>query len=81
MEFIVYMSNENLQTALLNHKEQFANIKIKNFTKKFKSQKVNVHKLLVEKENQNKSLLNKKKIIISFFLIVFSCVGLYSSFV
>jgi len=75
------MSNENLQTALLNNKEQFANIKIKNFTKKFKSQKVNVHKLLVEKENQNKSLLNKKKIIISFFLIVFSCVGLYSSFV
>ena len=75
------MSNENLQAALLNNKEQFANIKIKNFTKKFKSQKVNVHKLLVEKENQNKSLLNKKKIIISFFLIVFSCVGLYSSFV
>ena len=75
------MSNENLQTALLNNKEQFANIKIKNFTKKFKSQKVNVHKLLVEKENQNKSLLNKKKIVISFFLIVFSCVGLYSSFV
>jgi len=75
------MSNENLQTALLNNKEQFANIKIKNFTKKFKSQKVNVHKLLVEKENQNKSLLKKKKIIISFFLIVFSCVGLYSSFV
>ena len=55
------MSNENLQAALLNNKEQFANIKIKNFTKKFKSQKVNVHKLLVEKENQNKSLLNKKK--------------------
>ncbi len=81
MEFIAHMSNENLQTALLNNKEQFANIKIKNFTKKFKSQKVNVHKLLVEKENQNKSLLNKKKIIISFFLIVFSCVGLYSSFV
>ena len=81
MEFIVYMSNENLQTALLNNKDKFANIKIKNFTKKFKSQKVNVHKLLVEKENQNKSLLNKKKIIISFFLIVFSCVGLYSSFV
>ena len=75
------MSNENLQTALINNKEQFANIKIKNFTKKFKSQKVNVHKLLVEKENQNKSLLNKKKIVISFFLIVFSCVGLYSSFV
>ena len=75
------MSNENLQTALLNNKDKFANIKIKNFTKKFKSQKVNVHKLLVEKENQNKSLLNKKKIIISFFLIVFSCVGLYSSFV
>ena len=75
------MSNENLQAALLNNKEQFANIKIKNFTKKFKSQKVNVLKLLVEKENQNKSLLNKKKIIISFFLIVFSCVGLYSSFV
>ena len=75
------MSNENLQAALLNNKEQFANIKIKNFTKKFKSQKVNVHKLLVEKENQNKSLLNKKKIVISFFLIVFSCVGLYSSFV
>lgn len=75
------MSNENLQAALLNNKDQFANIKIKNFTKKFKSQKVNVHKLLVEKENQNKSLLNKKKIIISFFLIVFSCVGLYSSFV
>lgn len=75
------MFNENLQAALLNNKEQFANIKIKNFTKKFKSQKVNVHKLLVEKENQNKSLLNKKKIIISFFLIVFSCVGLYSSFV
>tara|TARA_B100001939_G_scaffold18272_1_gene15177 strand:- start:1304 stop:1531 length:228 start_codon:yes stop_codon:yes gene_type:complete len=75
------MSNENLQAALLNNKEQFANIKIKNFTKKFKSQKVNVHKLLVEKENQNKSLLNKKKIIISFFLIVFSCLGLYSSFV
>ena len=75
------MSNQNLQAALLNNKEQFANIKIKNFTKKFKSQKVNVHKLLVEKENQNKSLLNKKKIIISFFLIVFSCVGLYSSFV
>ena len=81
MEFIAHMSNENLQTALLNNKEQFANIKIKNFTKKFKSQKVNVHKLLVEKENQNKSLLNKKKIVISFFLIVFSCVGLYSSFV
>ena len=81
MEFIALMSNENLQAALLNNKEQFANIKIKNFTKKFKSQKVNVHKLLVEKENQNKSLLNKKKIIISFFLIVFSCVGLYSSFV
>ena len=80
MEFIAHMSNENLQTALLNNKEQFANIKIKNFTKKFKSQKVNVHKLLVEKENQNKSLLNKKKIIISFFLIVFSFVGLYSSF-
>ena len=75
------MSNENLQAALLNNKEQFANIKIKNFTKKFTSQKVNVLKLLVEKENQNKSLLNKKKIIISFFLIVFSCVGLYSSFV
>ena len=75
------MSNVNLQAALLNNKEQFANIKIKNFTKKFKSQKVNVHKLLVEKENQNKSLLNKKKIVISFFLIVFSCVGLYSSFV
>jgi len=75
------MSNENLQAALLNNKEQFANIKIKNFTKKFKSQKVNVHKLLVEKENQNKSLSNKKKIIISFFLIVFSCLGLYSSFV
>lgn len=75
------MSNENLQAALLNNKDQFANIKIKNFTKKFKSQKVNVHKLLVEKKNQNKSLLNKKKIIISFFLIVFSCVGLYSSFV
>ena len=75
------MSNENLQAALLNNKDQFANIKIKNFTKKFKSQKVNVHKLLVEKENQNKSLLNKKKIVISFFLIVFSCVGLYSSFV
>ena len=75
------MSNENLQAALLNNKEQFANIKIKNFTKKFKSQKVNVHKLLVEKENQNKSLLNKKKIVIGFFLIVFSCVGLYSSFV
>ena len=75
------MYNENLQAALLNNKEQFANIKIKNFTKKFKSQKVNVHKLLVEKENQNKSLLNKKKIVISFFLIVFSCVGLYSSFV
>ena len=75
------MSNENIQAALINNKEQFANIKIKNFTKKFKSQKVNVHKLLVEKENQNKSLLNKKKIIISFFLIVFSCVGLYSSFV
>ena len=55
------MSNENLQAALLNNKDQFANIKIKNFTKKFKSQKVNVHKLLVEKENQNKSLLNKKK--------------------
>ena len=65
------MSNENLQAALLNNKDQFANIKIKNFTKKFKSQKVNVHKLLVEKENQNKSLLNKKKRIISFFLIVF----------
>ena len=81
MGFIAHMSNENLQAALLNNKDQFANIKIKNFTKKFKSQKVNVHKLLVEKENQNKSLLNKKKIIISFFLIVFSCVGLYSSFV
>ena len=75
------MSNENLQAALLNNKGQFANIKIKNFTKKFKSQKVNVHKLLVETENQNKSLSNKKIIIISFFLIVFSCVGLYSSFV
>ena len=74
------MSNENLQTALLNNKEQFANIKIKNFTKKFKSQKVNVHKLLVEKENQNKSLLNKKNNH-KLFLIVFSCVGLYSSFV
>ena len=74
------MSNEILQAALLNNKDKFANIKIKNFTKKFKSQKVNVHKLLVEKENQNKSLLNKKKIIISFFLIVFSFVGLYSSF-
>ena len=74
------MSNENLQAALLNNKDKFANIKIKNFTKKFKSQKVNVHKLLVEKENKNKSLLNKKKIIISFFLIVFSFVGLYSSF-
>lgn len=75
------MSNEKIQVALLNNKEQFANIKIKNFTKKFKSQKVNVHKLLVETENQNKSLSNKKKIIISLFLIVFSFVGLYSSFV
>ena len=74
------MSNENLQAALLNNKDQFANIKIKNFTKKFKSQKVNVHKLLVEKENQNKSLLNKKKLRIGFFLIVFVSIGLYSSF-
>lgn len=74
------MSNENLQTALINNKDQFANIKIKNFTKKFKSQKVNVHKLLNENKNQNQSLNKKKKLKIGFFLIVFVSVGLYSSF-
>ena len=74
------MSNENIQAALINNKEQFANIKIKNFTKKFKSQKVNVHKLLNENQNQNQSLYKKKKLRIGFFLIVFVSVGLYSSF-
>ena len=74
------MSNENLQAALLNNKDQFANIKIKNFTKKFKSQKVNVHKLLNENKNQNQSLHKKKKLKIGFFLIVFVSIGLYSSF-
>ena len=74
------MSNENLQTALINNKDQFANIKIKNFTKKFKSQKVNVHKLLNENKNQNQSLHKKKKLKIGFFLIVFVSIGLYSSF-
>ena len=73
------MSNENIQAALINNKEQFANIKIKNFTKKFKSQKVNVHRLLNENQNQNQSLY-KKKIKNCFFLIVFVSVGLYSSF-
>ena len=74
------MSNEKIQAALLNNKDQFANIKIKNFTKKFKSQKVNVHKLLNKNKNQNQSLLNKKKLRIGFFLIVFVSIGLYSSF-
>ena len=74
------MSNENIQAALINNKEQFANIKIKNFTKKFKSQKVNVHRLLNESQNQNQSLYKKKKLRIGFFLIVFVSVGLYSSF-
>ena len=74
------MSNENYKLHYLITKSNLQIYKDKNFTKKFKSQKVNVHRLLNENQNQNQSLYKKKKLKIGFFLIVFVSVGLYSSF-